>query len=77
MDPKELIRAKYLETHHLTEDDVSNMSPDQRAKVEQEIEDEIDRQMEAEIRRKHDESSRRPRVPVESEPLTLGAAASE
>lgn len=53
---EEKVRAEFLEDHHMTEEDLSKLPPDERADVEQQIKDEIKRQMEAQIRQKPDEA---------------------
>ncbi|MGO4136626.1 hypothetical protein ACEQ6A_18985 [Rhizobium brockwellii] len=45
MTPAEYIRARYLEQHDLTEDDLAAMPADQRAVIEKEIAEQIKREM--------------------------------
>ncbi|MDV4154238.1 hypothetical protein ACCT14_16095 [Rhizobium brockwellii] len=45
MTPAEYIRARYLEQHDLTEDDLAAMPAEQRAAIEKEIADQIKREM--------------------------------
>lgn len=45
MTPAEYIRARYLEQHDLTEDDLAAMPADQRAAIEKEIAEQIKREM--------------------------------
>lgn len=45
MDPAEFIRARYLESHGLTEDDLKAMPADQREAIEKEIAEQIKREL--------------------------------
>jgi len=45
MDPAEFIRARYLEAHGLTEDDLKAMPADQREAIEKEIAEQIKREL--------------------------------
>jgi hypothetical protein len=45
MDPAEFIRARYLEAHGLTEDDLKSMPADQREAIEKEIAEQIKREL--------------------------------
>lgn len=45
MDPAEFIRARYLESHGLTEDDLKAMPADEREAIEKEIAEQIKREL--------------------------------
>ncbi|QEW06043.1 hypothetical protein [Nitrincola iocasae] len=45
MTPAERIRFAYLQSKGLTEEDLANMSPEEREKIEQEIQDELENKL--------------------------------
>jgi len=45
MTPAEMMRAQYLEAHHMTEEDLQQMPADQRAAIEKDIADSIKRSL--------------------------------